>query len=274
MTRLAVLAVTLLVALGGSASAGTSDPLPPINTVPPVITGTASEGQTLTVSTGTWTSLATITFSYKWYRCGYAGAACTIVDGATSATYTLTEDDAGRTLRAVVVAVDANGENSATAAPTAMVIGLAPPETVVNAEELPTAIRIEDVVEPNGIAVDEVAFVPTALKTRRPFKLRVHVVDGAKLDVVGAFATVTDVPGGLVDEADGVVTDDEGWAMLTLKPSKAFVLKRGSLALLVNVRVAGDDLLTGPSTHRLVRVQVVPPKAKASPKRAAAKKSQ
>lgn len=43
---------------------------PPVNTVLPAITGTAQVGQTLSVSTGTWTGAATITYTYAWYENG------------------------------------------------------------------------------------------------------------------------------------------------------------------------------------------------------------
>ena len=37
----------------------------PLNTVAPAVTGTATNGQTLSCSTGTWTGTATITYSYR-----------------------------------------------------------------------------------------------------------------------------------------------------------------------------------------------------------------
>jgi hypothetical protein len=265
MRRLALLAITLLVAFAGSASARTT--AAPTNTLPPTISGTPTEGQTLTVATGTWTSLATVTFTYEWYRCGFAGSPCVAIETATAATYTLTADDVGRTLRATVTATDTNGSNAATAAPTATVAALAP-QSLVTAEELPTAIRAEDVVAPNTIAIDRVAVVPTRLTSRRAFKVRVHVMDTAKLDVAGAYVTVA---GARIAAVGGKFTSNEGWSQFTLVPTKSFELKRGSLVLRVDVKppVAGVD---GPSAHRLVRVQIVPPRA-ATRKAAATKRS-
>jgi hypothetical protein len=260
MTRLTVLATTLLLALGGSAAARTSDALPPTYTVPPAISGIAIEGETLTVSTGTWTSSATITFAYRWYRCGFAGSPCVAIETATAATYTLSADDIGRTLRATVTATDANGTNAATAAPTTMVEALEP-ESVVTAEELPTAIRVEDVVAPNTIAIDQVAVVPAKLTSRRAFKVRVHVMDTAKLDVAGAYVTVA---AARISAASGKLTDDDGWSQFTLAPTKSFQLKRGSLVLRVDAESPGAGV-DGPSAHYLVRVQIAPPRA--APKR-------
>lgn len=67
----------------------------------PVISGTAEEGETLTVTDdGTWTGDATITFTYQWQRdCG--GGYEDIV-GATMSSYVLTNDEAGCTVKCVV----------------------------------------------------------------------------------------------------------------------------------------------------------------------------
>ena len=64
-------------------------PSAPANTVAPSITGTAQVGETLTGATGTWTGRATPTLSRQWLRDGEP------IEGATGATYDLTEDDEG-----------------------------------------------------------------------------------------------------------------------------------------------------------------------------------
>ena len=56
----------------GLGSGNTFNPLAPLNTVAPVISGTASVGQTLTVtSDGTWTNTPT-SYTYQWRRAGVA----------------------------------------------------------------------------------------------------------------------------------------------------------------------------------------------------------
>lgn len=60
-------------------------PDPPVNTVPPAVTGTPDVGQTLTVSTGTWTGAQT--YAYAWQRDGAA------IAGATTATHLLAAAD-------------------------------------------------------------------------------------------------------------------------------------------------------------------------------------
>lgn len=94
----------------------------PVNTASPVVSGKPQVGQTLTTSTGTWTSSTPIAYSYQWRRCNAVGSDCpTTIAGATGKTYVLTAADAGHSLRSVVVAKNASGSGSAVSAPTAVV---------------------------------------------------------------------------------------------------------------------------------------------------------
>ena len=60
----------------------------PVNTSVPTISGTAQEGQTLTVTAGTWTGSPN-SFTRQWMRSGAP------IAGATAATYTLVTADVG-----------------------------------------------------------------------------------------------------------------------------------------------------------------------------------
>jgi hypothetical protein len=66
-------------------------------TVQPTLAGTASVGQALTVTPGTWSGSPT-TFTYAWLRCNANGRLCTAITGAIAASYTLTADDSGHTI--------------------------------------------------------------------------------------------------------------------------------------------------------------------------------
>src|SRR5581483_3096022 len=93
--------------------------VPPSNTSPPTISGTANDGQTLTASPGTWSGSTPMTFTYQWKRCNTAGASCTAVTGATSTTYALTSADIGFTMRVTVVATNGAGASTYPSAVTA-----------------------------------------------------------------------------------------------------------------------------------------------------------
>jgi len=107
-------------------SAGVATAAPPTNTTLPSITGTARVGETLTAQNGTWTNNPTA-FQYQWQRCGAAGAGCVNVPAAVEKTYLLTAADAARTMRVRVLAVNADGANSARSNPTAVVATSAAP---------------------------------------------------------------------------------------------------------------------------------------------------
>jgi TP901-1 family phage major tail protein len=76
-----------------------------IATVAPAITGTTEEGETLTVSNGTWTG--TPSYARQWQR--NTGAGFANISGATSATYVLQAGDVGATIRCLVTATASFG---------------------------------------------------------------------------------------------------------------------------------------------------------------------
>ncbi len=102
----------------------------PVNTAPPVVSGTAQVGNALTVSTGSWSGSPT-TFGYEWRRCDASGSSCASVSGATAAGYVLTTADQGRTMRAVVKAWNAAGTGSATSDPSSVVAAAVTPAFTV-----------------------------------------------------------------------------------------------------------------------------------------------
>ena len=85
---------------------------PLVSAVQPTITGTAASGKTLTVSAGTWTPPPAST-TFAWERCNANGRLCVPVVGATSASFTVTADDRGHQVLAVVTAT--SGSSSAPA---------------------------------------------------------------------------------------------------------------------------------------------------------------
>ena len=97
----------------------------PVNLAPPLIQGTAQEGQILTATTGTWTGSPT-SYSYLWQRRAAGSQTWVGVGGATSASYTVRTVDVGMAIRVVVVAANASGSRSAASAPTQPVLP-APP---------------------------------------------------------------------------------------------------------------------------------------------------
>jgi hypothetical protein len=84
--------------------------LPPVNATPPIITGLALVGETLSVSTGTWTNDPT-SFAYEWRRNAFP------IVGATGPTLDLEAIDEGYRIYCVVTATNANGAGLAQSSP-------------------------------------------------------------------------------------------------------------------------------------------------------------
>jgi thermitase len=105
----------------------------PANTALPAISGTAQDGQTLLVSTGTWTNSPS-SYAYQWLRCDSLGSACAAVAGATAAVYTLGAADVGSTMGVAVTATNAGGSAGAQSALTGAVAAIAPANTSPPAE--------------------------------------------------------------------------------------------------------------------------------------------
>jgi len=120
-TRVALVVVVALVSLAAVGGIGrAAETVAPVNTTPPVISGTATVGQTLTTTDGTWSNTPT-SFSYQWLRCNGGGNSCTSIPGATQKTYALAAADSGHTIRARVTATSADGSASAQSDQTAAV---------------------------------------------------------------------------------------------------------------------------------------------------------
>ncbi len=111
----------------GTSFAPVTIPIPPGNTSPPTISGSAAPGLTLTASPGTWRGTPPLTYAYQWQRCDAAGANCASIAGATQQAYTVVPADSAQRLIVVVTARNAAGSASATSEPTALVADTMPP---------------------------------------------------------------------------------------------------------------------------------------------------
>jgi hypothetical protein len=230
----------------------------PKNSVPPTISGTTTEGQTLVGADGTWAGAAPITFTYAWSRCDATGAACTPITGATSKTYVLVAADNDKTLRLSVTAKNTPGSETQTSAPTAVVSPLAPPSVVT----LPSggkSIDASDVKAPAQLIIDKVSFSPNPLRSRAAFTAKIHISDTRGFSVRNALVFVEGLPFGRSSTPPEVKTGSDGTATLTLVPTHKLPLQNGAtLVMFVRARVAGDRLIAGASARRLVNLRVVP----------------
>lgn len=77
---------------------------PPVNTVLPAISGTAQQGQVLTITPGTWINSPT-SITEQWEDC--TALACAPIPGQTGTSYTAGPGDVGHTIQVVETAVNA-----------------------------------------------------------------------------------------------------------------------------------------------------------------------
>jgi subtilase family serine protease len=93
----------------------------PANVSPPSISGTAEQGQTLTLTHGSWSNNPT-TYGERWLLCDASGS-CAGITGATGSSYTLPASSVGATIRVEEIASNGSGSGSpAVSAPSASVI--------------------------------------------------------------------------------------------------------------------------------------------------------
>jgi hypothetical protein len=103
-------AVTAPATKSGIDAAMQSTSVPPVNTTPPVLSGTPALGSALLCAPGLWTGKPAPTFSYQWLRGGVP------IAGANATSYTVQGADAGNSVSCQVTAKNSKGEKSATSA--------------------------------------------------------------------------------------------------------------------------------------------------------------
>jgi hypothetical protein len=115
-TSQALSAATAEITASGSAPANTKQPNP---------SGTAQDGQTITVDTGNWSGLKPITFTYQWQSCTAVNPICTNLAGVTGSSFLVGASQIGSLLRATVTATNSSGNTSVASNLTSAVIAKA-----------------------------------------------------------------------------------------------------------------------------------------------------
>lgn len=111
-----------------SAATSVVAPDAPANVSPPVLSGSAQQGQSLSVSNGSWSNAPTA-FTYQWLRCDPSSEVCTRIAGAWASSYVADAGDVGDALAVLVTASNDGGYTSAVSELSAVVVPLAPVNT-------------------------------------------------------------------------------------------------------------------------------------------------
>lgn len=221
----------------------------PVNAKPPTISGSAQEGQTLSANRGTWTGGQPQTYTYQWRRCDDSGGSCADIGGANGSTYVPRSVDIGHALRVRVTAKNSLGSRAATSTPTGAVRKAGVP--------VGNAISIADVALPNRLIIDRVAFSPFILRSKRAVVARFRVSDTQGHPVVGALVFLLGIPFGNMTTPREQATGPDGYVTFVVKPTARLNLHRtSSQPFFVRARKAGDRLIGGVSTRRLVNLSI------------------
>ena len=234
----------------------------PVNTAEPIISGTAKEGNTLTGSTGTWTSSSNITYSYQWERCNAQGLGCANIGGANTVHYQLRGADVGHTVRIRVTAKNADGSAHKESNQTDVVVkATTPPPPVVNG--CPTGsgpIDVSTLSSPAHLVIDGQAVQPSTISkaSTNSITMRFHVSACQGRPVSGALVYATAVPFNQFSIAPETPTGADGWATLTENRQQGFPAssRQQLLAVFVRARKSGEPLDAGIAARLLVSFPV------------------
>jgi len=225
----------------------------PANSSAPAISGSALVGSTLTASTGTWVGDQPITFSYKWLRCDADGNACKVT-GKTAKTYKVVQEDAGKRLRAQVIARNSRGTGDAFSTATDVV-----PSTgsggIIALPGGGKSIDAKDVPKEQRLVVDTVLFSPSPVTSRStPITVSIRVKDTRGYFVRNATVFIRSTPR-LTSGGDNGLSAVDGWITYSLQPLDSFPLRTGyNVQFFVKAYRKGDPGLGGIYGTRLVQV--------------------
>ena len=259
-SKLAALVATLastgaVLALVGSGTAASS--ARPANQDAPTITGKAEVGTTLVASAGRWTNEPT-SYAYQWRRCDQNGASCSSIGGATTKEYQLKAVDRESTLRVRVTAANADGSNTATSAPTAVVGNAAAPTPTTGCARQGT-VPVSELALPERLLIDRQDASPLPVagsSTSVLVRFRVTACNGKP--VQGALVYVTAVPYNQFTVPPEAQTGQDGYAELQLRRLRGYpaAANQQLLVMFVRARKSGENPLSGISTRRLVSFPV------------------
>jgi hypothetical protein len=253
--------LALMVGLGVFAGAGgATSAAAPVNTSPPTISGTFQEGQKLVGNRGEWSGNPT-DYNDFWVRCGKGGGSCANISGAHNLNgYVLKSVDIGATIRFKVVAKNADGRSFASSAPTVVVTAASSPlpPAANGCTKTGGTIALSGVSPPTRLSIDQTQVTPSTLTFgTRSVTARFHV-SACGGSVEGALVYVTALPYGQFGIPNEQPSAADGWATLQFTALAGYPVgnKQQLLVMFVRARKAGESLLGGISTRRLVSFRV------------------
>jgi hypothetical protein len=190
---------------------------------------------------------------------GFAGPLSVLADTASSTDSTSTGSTSSSTSSSTTTTTSSSTSTStpSTTTTTTATTTTTPsgPEGQIRLANGKISIPVTSVVLPARLVIDGVHFTPGVVSSRRgPVSVRVHVSDSRGYWVRGALVFARSTP--LVTSTPPEqVTNQSGYATLTMFPRATFPLKRGyHVQFFLRTRKEGDSLLAGVSSRRLAQV--------------------
>jgi hypothetical protein len=247
----------------GNATSAPSDkiakPAGPTNTAAPTITGTAKVGSTLTATSGTWSGVTPITFTYQWTVCGEDGNQCHDISGATQQTYKPVSGDAGNTLRVEVAAKNSEGTTTATSVPSPKIASASGGSNCPTPPAGSSTVSIDAVSLPCQLQVASFQVTSGTLTLQtQTFTARFRITDTSGHHVSGALVYATAVPYNQFTIPTEAKSDSAGWATLTFNRLRNFPAssKQQQLTMFIRARKDGENVLSGVAARRLIAFSI------------------
>lgn len=258
----AAVLLVLAAAAGFAGSGSAASQVAPSNQNPPTLSGMAEVGKTLTANRGSWSGTEPISYVYRFQRCDKDGGGCFTGGSTTQRTFKVTATDVGKTVRVRVTATNSDGSANATSVPTAVVrpaaAAPAPPQQPATGCAGNAPLQIATIAQPDRLLVDQVLLSPSVVtRSTLTLTVRVHVSCKGK-SVQGALVETAAVPFNQFSSPGEQTTGSDGFAQITMNQLSGFPAadRQQLLVLFVRARKAGENILGGISTRRLVSFPV------------------
>jgi hypothetical protein len=121
------------------------------------------------------------------------------------------------------------------------------------------SVPVTSVSLPTQLVIDKVKFSPSPIRSLTvPISVSVHIVDTRGYVVRDALVFIRTVPL-LTTTPPETPTAQDGWVKLQMYPRPNFPLNGKHVQFFARVRKAGDTLLVGVGSRRLVQVRTAKP---------------
>ena len=185
----------------------------PTNSSSPTISGTTTNGQTLTGARGSWSGYPTPTYSYQWKRASTASGSYSNISNATSLTYTLTDNDITQYIKFAVTATNSSGSTTELSAASAQIADMFRPTTTTTTTTTLPTVNIVISAPTTTVAVGQASVATIASTTSTVPK----VIQKSNAPTT----TSTVVPGTTLPKAPTAAPVKTGEAAVSLGGSKA-----------------------------------------------------